>query len=101
MDKLGNLLLDLDTCYRLKTENVENYLKLGKEDKKNLCWNTRKQLIDHINSDALKLSSIMKDVKELLKGIIIYNNIFIVIQILTFNKDPYYSGEIETVYNKN
>ena len=72
-----------------------------KEDKKNLCWNTRKQLIDHINSDALKLSSIMKDVKELLKGIIIYNNIFIVIQILTFNKDPYYSGEIETVYNKN
>jgi hypothetical protein len=68
MNKLSELIGELDVCYKLKTEFVEDYLQLTKADRKNLCHNSRQKLMDYINSDNLLMSSMLKERIEFVKG---------------------------------
>ena len=81
-DTLEQLINDLYTCYELKTKHVEDYLLLGKQDKSNLCFNSRQKLLNFINSDKMLMSSILKEELQRVR-------------------DPYVTGDITNIYNKN
>jgi hypothetical protein len=73
MNRLSELIGELDICYRLKTENVEDYLRLSKADRKNLCMNSRQKLMDYVNSDKLLMSNMINERIQVVKGKNTYN----------------------------
>jgi len=68
MNKLGQLMSELNECYKLKTNFVEDYLSLGEEGRKNLCIVSRQNLLNHVNSEDLLMGNLLKEQLQLQKG---------------------------------
>jgi len=68
MNKLGQLMSELNECYQLKTNYVEDYLSLGEEGRKNLCKVSRQNLLNHVNSENLLMGNLLKEQLLLQKG---------------------------------
>jgi hypothetical protein len=69
MEKLNVLYEQLKLCYQRKVPFVEDYVKLGNAERNNLCASLREEFKNHLNSDELRFSNLIKAELENIKSI--------------------------------
>lgn len=61
MERLTELLSDLNLCYHVKSTTVENFESLSNDQKSDHCKGVRNELIRYLQSDELNFPNIIKE----------------------------------------